>query len=270
LPEDLEMQDDLQDDHQRDRALQVRQRDVPERLDTGRCRGGGLVDVLRDVLKPARNRIIAMPSDHQTVVMTIAAIANCSSVSQTIGVPPKSSVMLAISPWRGREHDLPDQRDDGDRQHLAEEEERAQHRHRLGLAVQRGGQDSAVIVTPGTASPRKGSVLPTVGQKRRSYQRPSFAGMKTGSKRKSAEAIPSASAVARLRQARSPDSPGRPARSRGHRRSADRAGKGPHSMFGPTSSARSCRADELLGVGVEGHGEQVPVVQADPDAAKNG
>ena len=51
--------------------------------------------------RPARNRIIAIPSDHQIVAITIADMANCWSVSQLIGVPPKTSVMLAIRPCRG-------------------------------------------------------------------------------------------------------------------------------------------------------------------------
>src|SRR6056297_3536882 len=52
LPEDLEMQDDLEDDHQGDRALEVRKRHVPESLcAAGIVEGSSLVDVFRDILK---------------------------------------------------------------------------------------------------------------------------------------------------------------------------------------------------------------------------
>jgi hypothetical protein len=99
LAEDLEMQDDLQDDDQRDRPLQVRQRDVPEGLDPA-----GVVELAPPRRCPSRcpgarpgNRIIAMPSDHQIVVMTIAAMA------KLIGEPDdrraaEASVILAIRP----------------------------------------------------------------------------------------------------------------------------------------------------------------------------
>ena len=84
-----------------------------------------------------------MPSDHQIVAMTIAAMANCWSVSQTMGEPPRASVTLAISPCRGEKHDLPDQRDHRYRQDLAEEEERAQHGLGACLAVECRGEDQA-------------------------------------------------------------------------------------------------------------------------------
>ncbi len=128
----------------------------------------------------------------------MAAMANCSSVSQLIGVPPKASVMLAISPCRGENMicqisvtTVTDSTWDRKKSVRSTAIARVS---RFSAAA----RISAVMVTPGTARPTNSSVLPTVGQNRRSYQRPSSPAWKPGSRNSSTEAIPSAIAVARV------------------------------------------------------------------------
>ena len=139
-----------------------------------------------------------MPSDHQIVAITMAAIANCSSVSQLIGVPPKLSVMLAINPCRGEnmicQISVTTVTDSTWLRKNSVRKAPIALVSRLSAAASR----SAKIVTPGTARPTKSSVLPTVGQKRRSYQRPSSPGWNPGRTTKSSDATARAMALKRL------------------------------------------------------------------------
>ena len=117
-----------------------------------------------------------MPSDHQIVAMTIAAMANCWSVSQTMGEPPRASVTLAISPCRGENMICQiNVTTVTDRTWLRKKSVRSTALARVSPSSA-AARISAVIVTPGTASATKVIVLPTVGQNRRSYQRPSSPG----------------------------------------------------------------------------------------------
>jgi hypothetical protein len=93
-----------------------------------------------------------------------------------MGEPPNASVTLAIRPCRGENMICQiSVTTVTDRTWLRKKIVRRTALARVSPS-RAAARIRAVIVTPGTASPTKRIVLPTVGQKRRSYQRPSSPG----------------------------------------------------------------------------------------------